>query len=94
MGGAFSLFPALFLSTMIITYLEHGWEFSAALMKTFMFGAAVTVPIYGIAVRYSYPAFGLLLGTLLSLVITLENFPNLIIGGTPGSGLTILQPWS
>jgi hypothetical protein len=71
LGGAFSMFPALMLSTMIITHLAHGREFSAAILKATMISASITIPIYAIAVRYAYLHLDLLLATILSFVISL-----------------------
>ncbi len=70
LGGAFASFPAIMLSTMIITYLAHGKNFSAAVMKTIMVSAPVTCSTYAISVGILYPHSGLIIGTLTSFIIS------------------------
>ncbi len=65
LGGLFSMFPALYLSTFIIAYKTHGKTFATALMKTAVFGA-INIIVYSAIVKYSYPLFGIWLGTLAS----------------------------
>ncbi|MFC2133911.1 DUF3147 family protein [Bacteroidota bacterium] len=71
LGSAFVMFPALFTSTIIVTHLEHGTSFSAAIMKASVFSANINISVYGIAVRYLYPVFGLILGTIFSFTIVM-----------------------
>ena len=73
-GGIIASFPVLLLSTMVITYREHGYAFSAAVMKVSMLSAAINMSLYALAVYYFYPAYGLIYGTLLCL------FSSLIVG--------------
>lgn len=73
LGGTFSTFPAVFFSTMIITYLSHGWSFSAAVMKVLMVSASLNVLVYAIAVRYLYPSLGLFTGTIVCFLISLMS---------------------
>jgi hypothetical protein len=71
LGGAFATFPAIMLSTMIITYLTHGKDFSAAVMKTVMISGPISCLIYVVSVRFLYPFSGLIIGTVVSFVISL-----------------------
>jgi len=64
-SGIFSVFPALFLSTMIITHLEHGPDFSKGMAKSMIFGTPSVVS-YAVGVNLLYPGLGILWGTLSS----------------------------
>jgi len=70
LSGIFSIFPAIFLSTMIITYLEHGPGFTSGFAKSMIFGSQ-TVMSYVVAVYFLYPKFGLIYGTIISFLISL-----------------------
>ena len=72
LGGAFAMFPAMFTGTIIITYLAHGPSFSAALMKASIPGTFSTV-IYAVCARYTYPVFGLAMGTIISVAISYSS---------------------
>jgi len=69
-GGVFAMFPVVFISTLIIAYMEHGPSFSAALMKSSLFGG-ISVVAYTAGVYYTYNWVGMWLGTALSLTISL-----------------------
>lgn len=66
LGGMASVFPALISSTMIITYLTHGYEFSQATMKSVILGLSGLV-IYSLIVRTTYVPMGIFVGTLISV---------------------------
>lgn len=68
-GGVFSTFPALFTSTMLVTYFSQGAEFSAATMKASMV-SAISVVVYSMIVRLAYIPLGVLLGTVVSLFVS------------------------
>lgn len=68
LSGIFSIFPAIFISTMLITVKEHGAEFSGAMAKSMIFGSQ-SVMTYVIAVYFLYPKFGILFGTIYSFLI-------------------------
>jgi len=70
-GGMFSAFPAVMLSTMIITYFSHGTNFSIAVLKIITVSCPVNVLSYAVAVRYLYGSVGLLWGTLISFIVSL-----------------------
>jgi len=69
LGGVFTMFPAMFLGTLLITYFSHGAGFSSAVMKASIFGA-ISVVIYGIAARYAFVPLGLWAGTGVSILIS------------------------
>jgi hypothetical protein len=69
LGGMFTLFPAMFIGTLFITYFSHGATFSAAVMKASILGA-MSVVVFGVAVRYTYVPMGLVFGTLVSIIIS------------------------
>lgn len=70
-GGVFASFPAIMLSSMIITYLTHGRDFSVAVMKVIMVNGGLNVVIYVSMVRYFYLLFDLVTGTVLAFLISL-----------------------
>ena len=70
-GGMFSAFPAVMLSTMIITYFSHGTNFSLAVLKIITISGPVNVLAYAIAVRCLYGGVGLIWGTVLSFIVSL-----------------------
>lgn len=70
LGGIFAAFPAMFISTLTLTYKSHGIEFSRSLTKSLMITGMFTIVIYAIGVRYFYPVLGLLAGTAVSLSIS------------------------
>lgn len=69
-GGIFAAFPAMFVSTLIVTHRSGGAPFSRAVAKSLLFSGMVNIPVYAILVRYSYPLAGLLAGTFLAFAIT------------------------
>jgi hypothetical protein len=69
-GGVFSTFPAVTLTTMIITYFSKGKEFSSAVLKVIML-TTINIVVYAFAVSYLYLAIGLIWGTLLSFIFSL-----------------------
>ncbi|MBI4990666.1 DUF3147 family protein [Candidatus Gottesmanbacteria bacterium] len=72
-GGMFASFPAIMLSTMIITFTIHGRTFSVAVMKVVMVSGGVNVVVYATAVRYLYPLFGVFAGTFYAFLISLVS---------------------
>jgi uncharacterized protein DUF3147 len=66
-GGILATFPAMFFSTLAITYRRGGPEFSQAVGKAMMMSGMINVALYAIAVRYLYIWFGLIQGTALAL---------------------------
>lgn len=68
-GGIFGNFPALILSTLIITYLSIGPLFSASTMKSSMISASA-VAVYIIIGRWSYANYNLFVATLIPIMIS------------------------
>jgi hypothetical protein len=71
LGGIFSSFPAMFLSTLVITYLAAGPSFSRSVGKSLLISGLVNVPLYEIMVRFLYPAVGMGLGTAFALLFSM-----------------------
>jgi hypothetical protein len=72
LGGVISMFPAMFLGTLVITYFAHGPLFSSAVMKTALFGS-ISVVLYGVLVKYTYPEMGLWWGTLICIFVSFSG---------------------
>ena len=66
--GIFATFPSVFLSTMIILVLNQSKAFAQATGKILILSSS-NIVIYGLAVAFTYPRFGILYGTVLSFVI-------------------------
>jgi len=72
-GGIFSGFPAAFLSTFIILHWYYDSQILFKIAKTIPIGSIVFI-IYIWTARYSFPAFGIWGGTILSYLISLVFF--------------------
>ncbi len=68
LGGIFGSFPAMFLSTLVITAQSGGADFSRSVGKSMMISGLINVPLYEIMVRVFYPSIGLGWGTLLAVL--------------------------
>jgi uncharacterized membrane protein (GlpM family) len=68
-GGIFSVFPALFISTMLIYTFEHGAGYAGAMGKTMSIGGT-SVVVYACAGYFLFPAYGMALGSLIGFVIS------------------------
>jgi uncharacterized membrane protein (GlpM family) len=71
LSGIFSVFPAIFLSTMIISLQEHGPHFTSAMAKGMIYGSPSVVS-YAIGIYFFYPLSGILLGTIGAFLIGLS----------------------
>ena len=69
LGGIAVAFPAVFTSTLIILHRSRGTEFSRAVTKPLVLSGILTIIPFCVAVRYLYPAFGVLFGTLVAYVL-------------------------
>lgn len=69
-SGIFSVFPAIIISTMYISYKEHGPDFSAGLAKSMIIGIS-SVACYSFSIHYFYQYFDILFGTIISYLISL-----------------------
>jgi len=77
LSGISSVFPAIFLSTMVIFVMEHGPDFAGAMAKSMIFGTP-TIIGYAASIHFLYPILGILWGTVaayaISLVIAISLF--------------------
>ena len=73
LGGVFASFPAVFLSTMILTYFAQGRVFSVSVMKTLLLSGTINTTVYASAVRFLYPLLGLIGGTISSFLLSLVS---------------------
>lgn len=71
LGGVASAFPAVYSSTIIITYQTGGLSFSRAITKPLLLSTAATTMPYSIAIRYLYLSLGLGPGTILAYLVAL-----------------------
>jgi hypothetical protein len=71
LGGIFGSFPAMFLSTLVITYQIGGTAYSSPVGKSLLVSGLINVPLYEIMVRYLYPEVGLVLGTMVAVLLSL-----------------------
>lgn len=71
LGGIFGSFPAMFLTTLVITYQTGGTTFSRSVGKSILISGLINVPLYEILIRFLYPALGLATGTILAILFSL-----------------------
>ena len=69
LGGVLALFPAMFTSTLAISYLSHGAEFSKSLAKSALL-ASISIIVYSVVVRFTYIPLGIVVGTLISAAVS------------------------
>lgn len=69
-GGLASMFPAAFSSTLIIYYLTQGKRVMPAVVLSLFFPGVVGFIVYGLVVAWSYPEFGIAIGTILAYLVT------------------------
>jgi uncharacterized membrane protein (GlpM family) len=70
LSGIFSVFPAIFLSTMLISLREHGPNFAGGIAKSMIFGSQ-SVMIYAVAIYFFYPLYGVVLGSIFAFGISI-----------------------
>jgi hypothetical protein len=70
MGGIFAGFPAMFISTLVISYKVQGMPFSRAMTKPLLVTGMITIAVYAVAMKYLYLYTGLYLGTLGAICIS------------------------
>jgi len=66
--GIFSTFPAVLLSSMVILALNQNTKFAQATGKIMVL-SSTNIVVYSIAVYFTFPLFGLVIGTIISFVI-------------------------
>ena len=70
LSGIFTVFPAIFSSTMIITLKEHGPNFSAGMAKSIIIGSP-SVMIYAVGIHFLYPIYGIFLGSIFAFIVSI-----------------------
>lgn len=71
LGGIFGSFPAMFLSTLVITSRMGGPDYCRSVGKSLLVSGMITVPLYECMVRYLYPRVGLGIGTSIAILLSL-----------------------
>lgn len=69
LSGIFSVFPAILLSTMIISVTEHGPRFAGGIGKAMIFGSPSVIS-YAVAIHFLYPYYGIVNGTIMAYLIS------------------------
>jgi hypothetical protein len=69
-GGILSPFPAVFITTLVITWKSRGVEFSRMITKPLLISGMVNTVVFAAAARYFYLLSGLVLGTILAYAIS------------------------
>ncbi len=70
-GGIFSNFPVIFMSTLYITHRTGGREFSRAVAKTLMLSAMINVGVYSFTAHFAYQHLGLVWGTSIAITVSI-----------------------
>jgi uncharacterized membrane protein (GlpM family) len=68
LSGIFSVFPAISISTMLISVREHGPDFSAGIAKSMIFGSWSVIN-YAVVVHFLYPTYGMVWGTIVAFIV-------------------------
>jgi len=63
-GGIFATFPALTISTILITVKSGGVEFTRLIAKNVLISTTTTVSLFAILCYFLYPILGVILGTV------------------------------
>ena len=69
-SGIVSVFPVIVLSTVIISYFEHGPDFAAGIVKSMIFGCTSVVG-YAVTIHFLYPVYGIVWGSIAALIVSL-----------------------
>ena len=72
-GGVFTCFPAVFTTTFIILHWYHGPTMIHKIVKTIPIGSTLYV-IFALACIYTFPNYGIILGTISAYLISLIFF--------------------
>lgn len=67
-GGILATFPALTISTMLITVKSGGVEFTRLIAKNVLISTTTTISLFAIFCYFLYPITGLILGTILAYI--------------------------
>lgn len=75
-GGVFATFPAMVVSTMLITVKSGGVEFTRLIAKNVLISTTTTISLFAIFCYYMYPLIGVVFGTVLAyLLLILVSVP-------------------
>ena len=69
LSGIFSVFPAILLSTMLISVKEHGPDFAAGMAKSMITGIG-SVATYAAVIHFLYPLYGEIFGSIIAYFIS------------------------
>jgi len=69
-GGILAPFPAVFISTLVITWKSRGVEFSRMVTKSLLISGMVNTVAFAVAARYFFLLSGLVLGTILAYAVS------------------------
>lgn len=70
-GGIFATFPALTISTLLVTIKSGGLEFTRLIMKNVLISTTSMIGLFAIFSYYLYPFLGVVWGTVVSYVLLL-----------------------
>ena len=70
LSGIFTVFPVVFLSTMVISMRDNGAEFAGGIAKSMIVGSCSVVG-YASAAHILYPIHGIIWGTIESFLVSL-----------------------
>ncbi len=68
-GGIFATFPALTISTMLITVKSGGVEFTRLIAKNVLISTTTTISLFAILGYFFYPILGIILGSIASYFV-------------------------
>ena len=68
-SGIISVFPAIISSTMIISYYEHGADFSSGLAKSMIIGS-FSVTSYAVTIHFLYLTYGIVFGSIMGFFVS------------------------
>jgi len=75
-GGVFATFPALTISTFLITIKSGGVEFTRLIAKNVLISTTTTISLFAILCYFLYPITGVILGTVFAyLGLLIISFP-------------------
>lgn len=72
-GGIFSMFPAAFFATLVILHWQYNSNFLFRVWKNAPLGSIIFI-IYAISIIFTFSNFGIVIGTILSYIISLFVF--------------------
>ena len=70
-GGIFATFPAITISTLLVTAKSGGLEFTRLIAKNILISITTTLGLFAILVYITFPILGPILGTISSYILLL-----------------------